>query len=263
MSCLIAFVIPVTIVDVIAPNQGPIYTPGSTVQLMCSSTCTGSCFVLQQTSSDTIMKDALHALDSGNHTCTVVDDFGNTGNSTFKMVVSYGKNRTRSTIIISQCFFDLPNLDVHMYLFDNNSPGIIPNNSIILTNNFGQIPELQCISGSRLAHVGQWFAPSGQDITLSTNDPFDVVIGGQNDPGYLDVSLHFGRILTVHEQGVYNCLLPDETGMNIPIFVGIYIPALISMLTMFDCERFYSKLVLTAPVTIFNPWKKHLHQYSL
>ena len=82
-----AYPIMVMITNVIEPNQGPDYAPGSTVQLMCSvdgpfstvvlmwnSTCTGNCFVLQQSSLESVMKDILHAVDSGNHTCTIVDD---------------------------------------------------------------------------------------------------------------------------------------------------------------------------------------------
>ena len=94
-----------TIVDVASESQSQtsVYSPGSTVQLMCSaddrfgsvtviwsSTCTGNCFVLQQTTQDTITTDALHVADSGNHTCSVTDEFGNTGNSTYEIIVSDG-----------------------------------------------------------------------------------------------------------------------------------------------------------------------------
>lgn len=120
-------------------------------------------------------------------------------------------------------------LGVKVYLFDDDTSGIIPNNSIILTNNFGQVPRFQVISGSLIPNIGQWIAPSGQDITRSVNDLFDIVFGGQNDPGYLEISLHSGRILSIRDQGVYTCLIPDETGTNTSVYVGIYIPALASM----------------------------------
>lgn len=113
-----------------------------------------------------------------------------------------------------------------MYLYDTNDPGIIANNSIILTDNFGRVPQLECISGSKMPDVGRWLTPSGQDTTLSANDPFDVTVGGQDDPGYLDVALSPGLILTFRDQGVYTCHIPDETGMNVSVFVGIYLPAL-------------------------------------
>lgn len=44
--------------------------------------------MLQQSAQDSIMKDVLHAVDSGNHTCTVVDDVGNSGNSTVEILIS-------------------------------------------------------------------------------------------------------------------------------------------------------------------------------
>ncbi len=115
-----------------------------------------------------------------------------------------------------------------MYSFDTSNPGIILNNSVILTNNFGQMPRLQCISGSRSPDVGQWIAPSGQDITRSTTDSFDITIGGTSDPGYLDISLHPGQIVTLSDQGVYSCRIPDETGTISSVLVGIYLPALTS-----------------------------------
>ena len=112
-----------------------------------------------------------------------------------------------------------------MYLFDDDSSGIIPNNSIIVTDNFGRLPQLQCASGSQLAGVGKWVAPSGRDITAATNDPFNVVIGDQDDPGHLDIQLHPGRILTISDQGVYACRIPDEIGVISTLHVGIYLPA--------------------------------------
>ena len=115
-----------------------------------------------------------------------------------------------------------------MYLFDPDNSGPIPNNSIIVTDNFGQMPRLQCISGSKSPNVGQWIAPSGQDATYRTSDPFDVVMGDENDPGYLDISLHPGQFITFNDQGVYTCHIPDETGVVCSVFVGIYLPTLTS-----------------------------------
>lgn len=113
-----------------------------------------------------------------------------------------------------------------MYLFDAESPGIITNDDIIVTNNFGQLPRLQCISGSRSASVGQWITPSGQDATYLTSDPFDVIVGDESDPGFLDISLHSGQFITYKDQGVYTCQIPDNTGVVVSMHVGIYLPAL-------------------------------------
>ena len=97
---LVAYPITVTIIDITSPDRGTEYVPGSSVQLQCladsrfapvvttwNSTCNGSCFVLQQTAQEVIMTDVLHSADSGNHSCAVTDDVGNTGHATIKMNV--------------------------------------------------------------------------------------------------------------------------------------------------------------------------------
>ncbi len=100
------------------------------------------------------------------------------------------------------------------------------NNTILITDNFGLIPNLQCISGSKKPDIGQWITPNGEDIIDSTVDPFEVVIGGTNDPGYLEIVAT--RALVFAEQGVYTCQIPDETGVTNTLHVGIYLPAYIS-----------------------------------
>ena len=52
-----------------------------------SSTCTGNCFVLGGRVSN-LMQTALHSIDSGNHTCSVIDAFGNRGMATVEIIVS-------------------------------------------------------------------------------------------------------------------------------------------------------------------------------
>lgn len=64
-----------------------------------TSTCMGTCFVLQQSSQKLISKDVVHSVDSGNHTCTVVDDVGNTGNSTVEIRIS-GKPVMHTILLI-------------------------------------------------------------------------------------------------------------------------------------------------------------------
>ena len=121
-----------------------------------------------------------------------------------------------------------------MYLFDADSPGIIPNNDVIVTDNFGQLPRIQCISGSQSANVGQWITPSDQDATYQTSDPFDVTVGDENDPGFLEISLHPGRFITYENQGVYTCQIPDDKGALVSLHVGIYLPAFVGeFLTFF------------------------------
>ena len=70
--------------------------------------------------------------------------------------------------------------------------------------------------------VGSWIAPSGQDITNSNIDPFDVIVGDVSNPGYLSILQASGHSLTTSFQGIYTCILPDENGVERQIHVGIY-----------------------------------------
>ena len=86
---------------------------------------------------------------------------------------------------------------------------------------------MQCISGSQIPDVGQWIAPDGQDITQNSDDQFEIIAGGINDPGYLDITLATGRSLTHGDQGIYTCRIPDEKGTITELHVGLYLPQFI------------------------------------
>ena len=51
-----------------------------------TSTCTGNCFVLGRRV-PSLMQTSLHSIDSGNHTCSVIDGFGNQGMATIQITV--------------------------------------------------------------------------------------------------------------------------------------------------------------------------------
>ena len=98
--------------------------------------------------------------------------------------------------------------------------GLLNNDTFIRSDS---IRELQCVSGSTAPNVGSWIAPDGEDITLEDGDQFEIVVGDSNNPGYL--SVQFGSTLfTEMEQGVYTCRIPDETGQEQYIHIGIYLP---------------------------------------
>lgn len=85
-----------------ASPQGVIQQAASSLNLTCSasgalspplsyqwtSTCTGNCFVLQQGRSQTLIQSSLHSIDSGNHTCRITDDLGNSGTATIEVAVN-------------------------------------------------------------------------------------------------------------------------------------------------------------------------------
>jgi len=140
---------------------------------------------------------ALHAIDSGTHTCSVVDAVGNVGMATIEInVIGVGISYDRI--------------------------GVLQNNTFITTDSSGTIGVLRCISGSLQPNVGRWISPSGQDITTSIIDPFEVQAGDQNSPGSLIIRQASGHSITTSFQGVYTCIIPNERGVEKYLHIGIY-----------------------------------------
>ena len=90
-----------------------------------------------------------------------------------------------------------------------------------------------------MPNVGSWIAPSGQDITTSSTDPFDVIVGGDSNPGYLSILQASGHFLTASFQGIYSCILPDENGVERQLNVGVY-PNGFNGKTTINCCSFIS-----------------------
>ena len=207
-------------------SADPRFGPFSTTW---TSTCAGDCFILQQSSQSSVSTIVLHAADSRNHTCTVTDDVGNTGSASLFMRVSGILDILfcLSFVNFSELYFYV---GVQMIIFDENTPEVLLNNSALLTDNFGKLPTILCVSGYAVANVGQWLSPLGVDLTMAPLDAFDVILGGQADPGHLNVSLVSGQLLTIQDQGVYGCHIQDEMERNATLFIGIYLPAFASKL---------------------------------
>ena len=119
---------------------------------------------------------------------------------------------------------------IHFYsltgvgLFSASALGQIPNNSILIANSGGRIPQLQCLSGSRVPNVGRWLNPQGSSLSDITEDPFEITIGGDNNPGSVvietpDVNLS----LSQSHEGIYTCIIPDETEEIHYLYIGIYL----------------------------------------
>lgn len=109
-------------------------------------------------------------------------------------------------------------------LYVTGSVGQIFNNSVLETSSDGRIPRLLCLSGSDISAVGQWIGPDQSVLTATPNDPFDVIIGDNSNPGELIVETPVANpaIAAVHE-GVYTCMIPDETNETQYLRVGIYL----------------------------------------
>lgn len=123
-------------------------------------------------------------------------------------------------------------INILFYVFMYIHPGValyldgvgpVQNNSIIRASITGRFNQLQCISGSSAANVGQWIAPNGGGIAGGPSDSFTIITGDADDPGFTSVELKDGVSLASRDQGVYSCVIPDENGNVHYLYVGLYL----------------------------------------
>ena len=75
-----------------------------------------------------------------------------------------------------------------------------------------------------MSAVGDWISPSGRSLITTQNDPFDVIIGDDSDPGQLVIETPLGNpsITSTHE-GVYTCAIPNNSGEMEYLHIGVYL----------------------------------------
>ena len=102
-------------------------------------------------------------------------------------------------------------------------------------NSGGQIPQLLCLSGSNMSTVGDWLSPQERSLVSVLNDPFDVAFGDGGNPGQVLIETPTSNppIATSHE-GVYTCVIPDESGDSQYLHVGLYLSP--GMLILSHCK---------------------------
>lgn len=163
------------------------------------------------------MQTALHSIDSGNHTCSVTDAFGNRGMATVQIAVVGKLHEKRLCPHLNCCSHKIIGVGIH-YL----GVGLLDNNTFVTADTDQTLSDLHCSSGSTMPNAGRWIAPNGNDLTNSTVDPFNIIQGDERDPGSLIIQQAPGHIITNSFQGVYTCVLPNDNGVLSYIHVGIY-----------------------------------------
>jgi len=73
-----------------------------------------------------------------------------------------------------------------------------------------------------MLNIGSWISPNGNDVTRDSSDPFDVLVGGSNDPGSLIITQRSGHLITRSFQGVYTCIIEDDEQQSKYLQVGLY-----------------------------------------
>ena len=98
---------------------------------------------------------------------------------------------------------------------DNGSPaGVLPDNSIVR----GGTINFQCRSGSLDTGVGQLVDLDGNTFNIGQNNGvFSVASIG---PG--SIRIQTVTSLTADDEGVYSCRIPDETGNDVDVNIGVY-----------------------------------------
>ena len=103
--------------------------------------------------------------------------------------------------------------------------GLLPNNSVVIARNGFLSGSFFCVSGRREAGIGRWISPSGDDYTVPGLHAFNVTVGGQNNPGVLQISVSGsnGRFPAGQWDGIYSCIINDESGVEQIVYLGLYL----------------------------------------
>ena len=117
------------------------------------------------------------------------------------------------------CSAHIQFLDIGVGIFANDNPA--SNNSVLLADRNNQIGTISCSSGSRSSGIGQWLAPNGAVVPQS-GSLLSIVHGGGSYPAYVGLQLRANQSLSASEEGIYTCVIPDVTGIQRTLHVGIY-----------------------------------------
>ena len=104
---------------------------------------------------------------------------------------------------------------------DSVPTGVLPNNGIVIAQSSGTIT-FQCRSGSLDTGVGQLVDLDGNTFNIGQNNGvFSVAsIGNPVQPG--SIRIRTVTSLTAADVGVYSCHIPDETGNDVDVNIGVY-----------------------------------------
>ena len=112
---------------------------------------------------------------------------------------------------------------------DGASNVVLPNNGIViaLAATSGNRISFQCRSGSTNSSVGDIIGLDGNALPIDSSGA-GVTTGGLNirrsSPATVFVRNRVGTesALTADDNGVYTCRIPDETGSDVDVNIGVY-----------------------------------------
>ena len=122
----------------------------------------------------------------------------------------------------SICYHISTGAGIFVNIGDGSVPtGVLPNNGIVIAQSSGTI-WFQCRSGSLYTGVGQLVDLDGNTFnTGENNGVFSVAsIGNPVQPS--SIRIQTVTSLTADDEGVYSCRIPDETGSDVDVNIGVY-----------------------------------------
>ena len=113
-----------------------------------------------------------------------------------------------------------------MFTGDGSVPiGVLPNNGIVIAQDVtsGDRILFQCRSGSMTTGVGQLVVLDGNTFAIGHNTGVFIVQQTGGGSGSVQVRNRAGTdTLTAADEGVYSCRIPDETGSDVDVNIGVY-----------------------------------------
>ena len=75
-----------------------------------------------------------------------------------------------------------------------------------------------------MPNVGRWLNPQSFDLSVITGDPFEITIGSDSNPGSVVIETpEMNLSLSQSYEGIYTCIIPDETEETRYLHIGIYL----------------------------------------
>ena len=105
---------------------------------------------------------------------------------------------------------------------DGDNGQILPNNSLISTSSLSSDSGLACYSADASSNtIGEWRFPAGGRLDRDMNDQQQLVFA-HNQIGRVTLQIRDNRPFPSTLEGMYNCLIPDETGTVRTLYAGVY-----------------------------------------
>ena len=103
-----------------------------------------------------------------------------------------------------------------------NDGRILANNSLISSGSLSADYGLACYSADQTANaIGQWVFPNGIRVERETGDQQQLLYA-HNQIGQVTLQIRDNRAFPSDLEGVYRCLIPDETETERTLYAGLY-----------------------------------------